>query len=120
MQESWEFEIIQPLDLPNPVYAEMIKDLVGQKAKEIAILLSYYFKSEGGLVEGVKLVDDINFTTETSGTLKVNFKLVHFNACLDIHGINSDQMVLNFNLDPMSKKIKFSGPLWVEREPDEL
>ena len=120
MQESWEFEIVQPLDLSNQVYTEIIEDLVAQKAKEIGILLSYYYKGEGGLVEGVKLEDDINFNTQTSGTLKVNFKLVYFNACLDIHSINRDHMVLNFELDPMAKKLKFSGPLWMEREPDEL
>ena len=119
MQESWEFEIAQPLDLSNQAYKEMIEDLVEQKAKEIGILLSYYYKGEGGLVEGVKLEDDINFNTQTSGTLKVNFKLVYFNACLDIHSINRDHMVLSFELNPMAKKIKFSGPLWMVREPDE-
>lgn len=120
MQESWEFEFVPPLDLPNQVYVETIKNLVELKAQEIAILLSYYYKSDGGLVEGVKLVDDINFNTQTSGTLTVNFRLVFFNACLDIHSINRDQMVLHFDLDPTTNKIKFSGPIWVEREPDEL
>jgi|SRR5690606_21408727 len=120
MQESWEFEIALPLKLTNQILIEMIKDLVGQKAKEIGILLSYYYKGEGGLVEDVKLIDDINFNTPTSGTLKVNFKLVNFNACLDIHSINRDNMVLQFELDPLTNKIKFSGPFWAEREPDDV
>lgn len=118
MQESWEFDFDPSDDLPVTVW---LGDLIEKRSKEVGIYLSYYYRSEGGLVEQVALKEDVIFKSPTTGSLKVNFDVIYYNACLDIHSEdNKDEMTLHFEIDPTRQKIKFTGPYWPQREPDEL
>lgn len=121
MQESWKFDIIELSDKKPYDYNEIIERLFEKKGKDLGIFLSYYYKSEGGLVEDVRLQDGVEFIKSTSGTVKVNFNIIYYNACLDINSDNNRQeMTLNFELIPSEQKIKLIGPYWPEREPDEI
>jgi hypothetical protein len=121
MQETWELDLTNaPINFVDEFKGEEIKRTIKENVKELEILLSYYFKGEGGLVEKVTLTDNINFMTPTTGTFKVKFKVVYFNACWDIHSDDEEQMILNFDVNLLQKKMRLTGPLWPEREPDEI
>src|SRR5690554_3360235 len=109
MQESWEFNLPEnPDDGPD---AASITRLLKENDREMGIFLSYYYRGEGGLVEAVK-PDKIDFTSATSGTVSVSFKVVHFNACLDIHDQEKENMSIQFTLDTAGNKLKLTGPRW--------
>lgn len=121
MQESVEFEVKTPFEtISKSIASDLVKKLLEEKEKELGIYLSYYFKEEGGLVEQVRLSDKINFLAPYKGNFRVNFKVIYHNACWNIHCENRDEMLIEFNYNPLHKKIKFTGPLWPEREPDEI
>ncbi|MEX2594312.1 MAG: hypothetical protein WD426_16190 [Anditalea sp.] len=121
MQEFREFDLTNSIEaFENESYVEEIIKVMEQNKKELGIFLSYYFKEEGGLVEEVKLSDKISFLTSTTGTFKVNFKVVYFNACWDIHSDNKEEMLIHFDFYPAQKKMRLTGPRWPEREPDEI
>jgi hypothetical protein len=118
MQESWEFDF-KPSD-GQPITVGL-GDLIEKKSKEVGIYLSYYYRGEGGLVEQVALKDDMVFKSPTTGSLKVNFYVIYYNACLNIHSEdNKDEMTLHFEIDTNREKVKFTGPHWPQREPDEI
>lgn len=121
MQEFWEFDVHQPLeDLNEPLGSGIIKELVEKNAKDMAIYLSYYYRGEGGLVENVEWADNLYFENATSGNFKVRFDIVYFNACLDIHTGNKNDMLIFFNLNTAKGKLRLNGPHWPERGPDEI
>jgi hypothetical protein len=117
MQEEWNFKIDQSF-VPNP--DNFIKDLIQSKSKDLGIFLSYYFKKEGAIAEKVKLGSEILFLTDHSGTFKLEFDLVHFNACLAIHEQKRDQLDINFEVDLINETIKLIGPYYPERGMDEI
>ncbi len=118
MQETWEFDFQPSNGLPVDA---ALKEIMEKKSKEVGIYLSYYYRPEGGLVEQVKQQGDIEFTGPAAGSLKVSFYVIYYNACLNIHSEdNRDEMTLRFEIDPAQQKIRFTGPHWPQREPDEL
>lgn len=120
MQESWEFTIPEkPKSRDNRSDSATIKRLLEQKQTEMGIFLSYYYSGEGGLVEEVK-TNKIDFTSPTAGVISVSFKVVYFNACLDINSNEGESMPIHFALDVAQNQLKLTGPRWPEREPDEL
>jgi hypothetical protein len=121
MQESCEFQLqVENNNWNEEEFEASVIQLLDGYKKDLGIFLSYYYKDTGGLVEDVKLDSKLTFTSPTTGYFKVSFNVVHFNACLDINQLNRDCMVLHMNLISDTNKIKISGPLWPEREPDEI
>ena len=121
MKESCQFQIpLKNGKWNEEEFKDSIIQLLVRYKKELGIMLSYYYKDVGGLVEEVKLDSQITFTSPTSGYFKVSFDVVHFNACLDIHQLNQDCMILHMDLISHTNNIKITGPLWPEREPDEI
>lgn len=117
MQEIWSFEV----DQPNESTSEnSIKELIQTKEKELGIFLSYYFKREGAIAEKVSLGSEITFLTNLTGKFKLEFDLVHFNACLAINEQKRDLMEISFEFDSGFKNLTLTGPYWPEREMDEI
>lgn len=121
MQESIQFQLpINNDNWKNEDLQSSLIQLLKRNKKEMGIMLSYYYKDEGGLVEEVNLEGGITMTSPTSGFFQVRFEVVYFNACLDIHHLNQDFMILHMDFNPDTNKIKIIGPLYPEREPDEI
>jgi hypothetical protein len=117
MQEKWNFEIEQSNDLNSE---KSIKDLIQSKEKDLGIFLSYYFKKEGAIAEKVSLGSEITFLTDYTGKFKLEFDLVHFNACLAINEQKRDLIEMNFEFDSDFKNLTLIGPYWPERGMDEI
>lgn len=115
MQESWSFNFPKT-DLPEPQLSRILE----AETKEVGIFLSYYYKREGAVAEKVRLKGKPEFADGLSGTLLLDFDLVHFNACLAIHEQKREQMTINFQIDPIQEKLKLIGPYWPERGMDEI
>lgn len=114
MQETW----ILKLTSSKKPSSEELKQVLKENQKDLGIFLSYYFKKEGALAEKVDLASQINFKDEISGNFKLEFDLVHFNACLAIHDQKRDQMIINFEI--VGDKLNLKGPYWPEREMDDI
>ncbi len=110
MQEKWTFKF----DEGN------IEDLLKKEEKELGILLSYYFKREGAIAEKVSLKGQADYQTKVSGNLVLEFDLVHFNACLDIHEQKREQMKVDFLIDEINSELTLIGPFWPERDEGEI
>jgi hypothetical protein len=117
MQEKWNFEVGQSKDL---ISEKVIKDLILSKAKDLGIFLSYYFKREGAIAEKVSLGSEITFLTDQTGKFKLEFDLVHFNACLAINEQKRDLIEISFEFDSDFKNLTVIGPYWPERGMDEI
>ena len=115
MQESWSF------DFPKTdKSSDQLIETLDKEQKELGIFLSYYYKKEGALAEKVELKDKPRFKDELNGELVLNFDLVHFNACLAIHEQKREEIKIIFEIDPISEKLKLTGPYWPERGMDEI
>lgn len=120
MQESWELTIPEKLESrDNGPDSAAIMRLLEQNQTAMGIFLSYYYRKEGGLVEDVK-TNHIGFTSPISGVLSLSYKVVYFNACLDIHSNETESMPIHFTLNLAQNKLELTGPRWPEREPDEI
>lgn len=118
MQESWKFDLSvceETVDLK-----EIISETLSEKALEMGIFLSYYYKKEGAVVENVKLVDNIEFTDTLKGKLSVVFDLIYFNACLNINEQGNEKMEIDFELEKDKRELILVGPYWPERGMDEI
>lgn len=115
MQESWTFDF--PFS-QNP--KEDLVRLLAEKEQELGIFLSYYYKKEGAVTEKVKLKSEPEFESKNTGSLILDFDLVHFNACLAIHEQIREEMKIKFKIDETNQKIKLIGPYWPSREMDEI
>ncbi|OOG73826.1 hypothetical protein [Algoriphagus sp. A40] len=115
MQETWTFEFPS-----NQNYEEDLVSLLSEKELELGIFLSYYYKKEGAVAEKVKLKSGPKFDSKTSGSMVLDFDLVHFNACLAIHEQAREEMKITFEIDPKDQKIKLIGAYWPSREMDEI
>src|SRR5690606_41459225 len=94
MQEIWEFDM-PTAELQSP--EDRLRELLESKSKEIGIYLSYYYRPEGGIVEQVRLKEDILINTPTTGRITVDFFVIYYNACLNINSTDIiDQMYLTF------------------------
>jgi len=118
MQETWKF-MVKPEDRSKNLES-LLKDLLVTNEKDLGIFLSYYFKKEGAITEKVKLKGEILFAESTKGKLTLDFDLVHFNACLNIHEQKRDEMPVQFEFDPLFQNLTLTGPYWPEREMDEI
>ena len=116
MQETWHLPVKSDLNDPE----QNLKATLESNQLELGIFLSYYFKKEGAVTEDVKLKGEIAFTERTKGKLILDFDLVHFNACLNIHHQKRDEMKLQFEFDFGFENLKLTGPYWPEREMDEI
>lgn len=118
MQEIWEFDIPSRSGQQD---GSWLPELIATKSKEVGIYLSYYYRPEGGLVEQVRVKEEAVFKDSTTGSLKVEFDVIYFNACLNINSEdNKDEMTLHFEINSEMQKVKFIGPYWPQREPDGL
>lgn len=115
MQESWTFDFPSSQNL-----TEDLKTLLTNKEKELGIFLSYYYKKEGAVTEKVKLKSGPEFDSKTTGSIVLDFDLVHFNACLAIHEQAREEMKISFEIDEANQKIKLIGAYWPSREMDEI
>ncbi len=115
MQESWSFE------LPNcATFPEGLEAVIQQKQIELGIFLSYYFKKGGAVVEKVSQAYETQFTSPVSGTLKVAFDLIYFNACQDIHQQERGEMELQIHWDEEKRILRLQGEYWPTRDGDEI
>jgi hypothetical protein len=115
MQESWTF------DFPfERLTAEAWFWLIKTQQRELGIFLSYYYKRQGAVVEKVKLSAAPQLNSQVSGTLSLEFELVYFNACQDLHETQSEEMKLSFQFDAAKKILNLVGAYWPSREPDEI
>jgi hypothetical protein len=115
MQEIWSFDFPKTASIPE----QLVRKLEDEE-RELGIFLSYYYKKEGAVAEKVKLKGKPEFKDELSGKLVLDFDLVHFNACLAIHEQKRGEIEITFEIDPVSEKLKLSGPYWPERGMDEI
>ncbi|WP_114750265.1 hypothetical protein [Pleomorphovibrio marinus] len=116
MKESWTFNCHSATrDIES-----LLQHIFDTQSREIEIFLSYYFRPEGAVVEKVQLLNTPERASETEGHIQVGFRLVHFNACLNIHEEAPERMDLSYRYEPISNKLQLIGPEWHEREPDEI
>lgn len=115
MQEIWKFNIDQQSSVSDE---RMIRELVKKQEKEMGIFLSYYFKKEGAVVENVLMDGEVKITNPGKGKFQVNFDLIHYNACLNIHDQNKGKMDIDFVRD--GDNVILTGPYWPERGQDEI
>lgn len=116
MQETWLFKI----DRNHYTLETLIQDILKKERKELGIFLSYYFKREGAITENVALKGEINFNSKLQGNFLLDFDLVHFNACLNIHDTKRDEIKVNFELSEDIQELKLIGPYFPERGMDEI
>ena len=117
MQESWAFQLT---DLNKKDFKSAVESTLKKEEKDLGIFLSFYFKKEGAVAEKVVLIDEPIFNSSNSGSLTLEFDLVHFNACLAIHEQKRDQMKVDFLIDENENKLTLTGPYWPERGVDDI
>ncbi|MEN2282081.1 hypothetical protein AAGF08_08075 [Algoriphagus sp. SE2] len=110
MQEKWTFKFEE----------ENLEEVLKNEEKDLGIFLSYYFKREGAIAEKVSLKGQTNYETDFSGSLILEFDLIHFNACLAIHEQKREEMKVDFMIDKRKKQLILIGPNWPERGVDEI
>ncbi|MBY5950190.1 hypothetical protein KUV23_04350 [Algoriphagus marincola] len=115
MQDVWIFEFPTTSN-----EREQVLKLLKEKVNELEIFLSFHFKSEGAVVEEVKALPDSMTIKGDSGTLILEYELIHFNACLDIHETNVEKLVIQFEIDRSKELLKVKGPERLERGMDEI
>ncbi len=121
IQEIWELDLKGcQIKAYNQGFIASFKQVLEHNEKELGIFLSYYYKGEGGLVEEVKFMDPLSLSSPISGHFMVSYKVIYYNACWDIHQENREEMLLFFDLQTKQNKLILTGPLWPEREPDEI
>ncbi len=121
MQETWKFHI---KDLGPKAgqkdWETAIRQALKDEKKEVGIFLSYFFRPDRAVVEDVELVNGMNFETPTSGSFKVKFKLIFYDACLNIHEKERDTLELSFTLDPQNHQLTLISPFVPERGMDDI
>jgi hypothetical protein len=115
MQESWSFELPNCTTLQDGLEAVLLL-----KQIELGIFLSYYYKKGGAVVEKVSQASELRFTSPLSGTLRVAFELIYFNACRDIHQQERGEMELQVNWDGVKRILRLQGEYWPTRDGDEI
>ncbi|WP_297337374.1 hypothetical protein [Algoriphagus sp.] len=115
MQETWTFDL-----QTSQISDTSLFDVLKTKKNELGIFLSYYFKKDGAVAENVVLDRLPTFLSQTSGFFHLHFDLIFFNACLNIHEQEKEEMKITFELDRKAKTIILTGPYWPSREMDEI
>ncbi|MDN3670784.1 hypothetical protein QWY93_15795 [Echinicola jeungdonensis] len=121
MQETWKFHIkkLGP-EASKKEWKSAICQSLKEEQKELGIFLSYFFRPDGAVVEEVELAGNIHFETPTSGNFKVKFRLIFYNACLNIHEKEKDKLTLSFTVDPEKNQITLISPYVPERGMDDI
>lgn len=117
MLETWKLAGIDFKRLGEPASDNGMAQLLLERSREMGIFLSYYYRSEGAVVENVSMATH-KTVTPSRGKLTVRFDLVHFNACLNIHEEGKETMELDYEAFPDKGELFLTGPYWPEREPD--
>ncbi|GGF48360.1 hypothetical protein [Echinicola rosea] len=117
MQYTWNFKLSQATS--NDL-SSRFNEMISVQQKEMGIFLSYYTKADGAVAENVTLEKVIESTSNTSGKLILGFHKIFYNACLNIHETEKEQMTVNYNLDQDTATVKLLGPLIEERGMDEI
>ncbi|HLU90533.1 MAG TPA: hypothetical protein VKZ51_11920 [Cyclobacteriaceae bacterium] len=121
MQELLELPLDQPLqDIDIQSVISILEKAIVAQQTTLGMMLSYLYRDQGGVVENVHQVGEIKFETPTSGSIRVAFDVVVFNACWDTHGTDPEIMILHFNLDEDAGSVKLYSPSWPERGQDEI
>lgn len=120
MQETWKFVNLDAPDRKKKILTPWLKEVIDSNGREMGIYLSYYFRKDGAVAENIQLVPPSSDLTERTGSISVSFQLVHFNACLNIHDTNLEQMVLSYEISKNGNELTFIGPNWPERGSDEF
>jgi len=120
MQETWEFVNLKAPEAGKMTLTPWLIDLFDQNSQEMGIFLSYYYRKEGAVVENVRMIPPAADLSDLSGSIDVTFQLIHFNACLNIHDTNTEELTLSYDLSDNGTKLLLTGPNWPEREPDEI
>ena len=118
MQETWRFEIgPKNISLSD---GELVSELLRENKQDLGIFLSYYFRKQGAVAEDPRVLTTIQSTAPNIGHFELAFRLVYFNACLNIHELESDKMHITFKIDREARILEVTGPNWPEREMDEI
>ncbi|MCH7409425.1 hypothetical protein MM239_08470 [Belliella sp. DSM 111904] len=116
MQEIWTFEINNKSEFESN--EDLIKKQVEINQKELGIMLSYYYKPQGAVVEQVKFISTIVSKADNTAKIILGFVVVHFNACLNIHDQNQERIEMTVKVT--ENEITFRGPEILERGMDEI
>lgn len=109
-----------PLEFDSQNSIKNFEKALFERQTSLGMILSYYYRDLGGLVENVCLAGKINFDGPSSGTFTVNFDVVYYNACWDTYGTDPETMILHFNLNEDAGSVMLYGPSWPERGQDEI
>lgn len=118
MQETWKFEIA-PKSITQSD-EELLRELLLAKKQDLGIFLSYYFRKEGAVAEEPELLDPIQSKSPNHGQFELAFRLVYFNACLNIHELEKDKMQVSYRIYRGSGVLELIGPYVPERGMDEI
>jgi hypothetical protein len=118
MQETWRFDI-GPMSATLPD-EELLRELLLANKQDLGIFLSYYFRKVGAVAEEPEIFDTIQSKGPNKGHFELAFRLVYFNACLNIHEFEKDKMQINYWIDRESAVLELTGPYWPERGMDEI
>ncbi|WP_186757832.1 hypothetical protein [Echinicola salinicaeni] len=116
MQESWKFK----LHNLHSDQKDLIREIIVKEQKEWGIFISMYAKLDGAIAEDISLEEIKSLGKELSGTIKVGFNKVYYNACLNIHEQDKDKIKLDYQIDTEKEEIVFTGPLIPERGMDDI
>jgi hypothetical protein len=118
MQHTWILELKE--DHEELDDKQLITRVFQKEKKDMGIFLSYYFRKQGAVAEEPEIFNDIQASAAGIGWFEVGFRLVFFNACLNIHEQEKDKMQIRFKIDRNSGVVELTGPYWPEREMDEI
>ncbi|SHM74681.1 hypothetical protein SAMN04488057_103183 [Cyclobacterium lianum] len=118
MQEKWILRCKETLHKRK--LHEEIPLIIEENKKELAIFLSLYTKSEGAIAENVKVLDWKKSSSILNGSLRLGFDKVFYNACINIHETEQEQMDVNYVANAPTTEIILTGPYIPERDPDEI
>ncbi|MCH7400253.1 hypothetical protein ACFOUP_07175 [Belliella kenyensis] len=116
MQEVWTFGIDPKEEFKTN--EDLIKKQVELNQKELGIMLSYYYKSQGAVVEQVKFISTMASMEDNTAKVMLGFAVIHFNACLNIHDQKQERIEIQVKV--VENEITFIGPEIMERGMDEI
>jgi hypothetical protein len=118
MQETWTIQLDRATD-PSELI-DILPELILKQRMELGIFLSYYYRKQGAVAEDVKLEGKLLESSPGKGSFILDYKVVHFNACLNIHDEARQKMQIEYEYDFDKLKVLLKGAYWPEREMDEI
>ncbi|AGA79674.1 hypothetical protein [Echinicola vietnamensis] len=117
MQYDWTFNLPK-FDADN--LEQSITEALSEQQKELEIFLSYYTRPDGAVAENASLEKVIPTKSQDTGKILLRFHKVFYNACLNIHETEKDQIEVDYNIDPKNSKVELLGPIILERGMDDI